>query len=76
MNRNRKEQLKEAIDKLDPQEHAQIFAIVQKYTQQYTKTHTGVLVSSETLPNECFLEMEKMVKFYVDQHKTMFNQIQ
>ena len=76
MNRNRKEQLKEAIEKLDAQEHAQIFSIIQRYTEQYTKTNTGVLVSSESLPNECLLEMEKMVKFYMDQRKTVFNQTQ
>lgn len=76
MNRNRKEQLKESIEKLDAQEHAQIFAIIQKYTEQYTKTNTGVLVSSESLPNECLIEMEKMVKFYMDQRKTVFNQTQ
>lgn len=76
MNRNRKEQLKESIEKLDAQEHAQIFGIIQKYTEQFTKTNTGVLVSSESLPNECLLEMEKMVKFYMDQRKTVFNQTQ
>ena len=76
MNRNRKEQLKENIDKLDAQEHEQIFAIVKRYTEQYTKTNSGVLVSSDTISNECLLEMEKMVKFYMDQRKTVFNQTQ
>ena len=76
MNRNRKEQLKENIDKLDAQEHEQIFDIVKRYTEQYTKTNSGVLVSSDNLPNECLLEMEKMVKFYMDQRKTVFNQTQ
>jgi len=76
MNRNRKEQLKENIDKLDAQEHEQIFQIVKRYTEQYTKTNNGVLVSSDTIPHECLLEMEKMVKFYMDQRKTVFNQTQ
>lgn len=71
MNRLRKEALKEQIEKLDPQEHAQIFAIVKKYTENYTKTQNGVLVSSETIPDECILEMEKMVNFYLDQRKRM-----
>jgi hypothetical protein len=71
MNRNRKEQLKEAIDRLDAHEHAQIFAIVQKYTEHYTKTSGGVLVSSETIPDACLVEMETMVTFFMDQRKTM-----
>ncbi len=76
MNRNRKEQLKESIERLDAQEHEQIFNIIKKYTEHYTKTNTGVLVSSDNLPNECLLEMERMVKFYLDQRKTVFNQTQ
>jgi hypothetical protein len=71
MNRQRKEALKEQIEKLDPQEHAQIFGIVKKYTENFTKTHNGVLVSSETLPDECIKEMETMVNFYLDQRKRM-----
>lgn len=71
MSRNRKEQLKETIEKLDTQEHAQIFNIIKQYTNNYTKTNSGVLVSSDALNDECLLEIEKMVKFYVDQHKSM-----
>jgi len=71
MNRARKEALKEQIEKLDPQEHAQIFAIVKKYTDTYTKTQNGVLVSSESLPDQCIKEMEAMVNFYLDQRKRM-----
>jgi hypothetical protein len=69
MNRVRKEKLKENIEKLDPQEHAQIFGIVKKYTETYTKTQTGVLVSSDTLPDACLHEMESLVSFYLDQRK-------
>lgn len=69
MNRSRKEQLKEHLDRLDPQEHEQLFAIVKRYTDSYTKTQTGVLVSSEQLPDDCIRELEKMVAFYLDQRK-------
>lgn len=71
MNRVRKEQLKENIEKLDANEHAQIFEIIKRYTESYTKTQTGVLVSSDQLTNDCMLEMEKMVAFYMDQRKSM-----
>jgi len=71
MNRVRKEQLREQIDKLEPEEHSQIFAIIQKHTESYTKTQTGVMVSSDTLNDECLIEMEKMVQFYRDQRKRM-----
>jgi hypothetical protein len=71
MNRARKETLREKIEKLDPEEHAQLFDIVKRYTQQFTKTHSGVLVSSDNLPDECLLEMETMVRFYMDQRKRL-----
>jgi hypothetical protein len=71
MNRLRKEALKEQIEKLDPQEHAQIFGIVKKYTENFTKTQNGVLVSSDNIPDECIKEMEQMVNFYLDQRKRM-----
>lgn len=71
MNRARKEQLKEQIDRLDPQEHTQIFAIIKTYTDVYTQTQHGVLVSSDNMNDACLLEIEKMVSFYLDQRKRM-----
>jgi hypothetical protein len=59
------------MEKLEPEEHAQLFGIIKRYTEQYTKTQTGVLVSSDNVPDECLLEMEKMVTFYFDQRKRM-----
>jgi len=63
--------LKESLDRLDAHEHAQIFGIIKRYTESFTKTQTGVLVSSDVLSDACMLEMEKMVTFYLDQHKQM-----
>ena len=71
MNRARTEKLRDQLDLLDPHEHAQIFAVVKHHTESYTKTQTGVLVSSEVLSDACMLEMEKMVSFYLDQRKRM-----
>jgi hypothetical protein len=71
MNRSRKEALKERLDRLDANEHAQIFSIIKKYTDSFTKTQNGVLVSSDVLPDVCLHEMEQMVTFYLDQHKQM-----
>lgn len=71
MNRVRKEALKEQMDRLDPHEHAQLFAIVKRYADVYTQTQGGVLVSSDNLPLECLMEMERMVLFYHDQRKRM-----
>ncbi len=71
MNRAQKEALKEKLEKLDPQEHEQLFAIIKRYTSQFTKTQNGVLVSSDVLPDECLREMERMVAFYMDQRKRM-----
>lgn len=71
MKRQQKEKLKENLDKLEAEEHAQVFAIIKKYTDTFTKTQTGVLVSSDSLSDECLLEMEQLVKYYLDQRKTM-----
>ena len=71
MKRQQKEKLKENLDRLDAEEHAQIFAVIKKYTDNFTKTQTGVLISSEALSDECLLEMEKMVNYYLDQRKTI-----
>lgn len=71
MKRQQKEKLKENLDRLDADEHAQIFVIIKKYTDSFTKTQNGVLISSDTLPDECLVEMEKMVAYYLDQRKSM-----
>jgi len=71
MNRARKEKLRDQLDLLDSHEHAQVFAIIKRHTDSFTRTQTGVLVSSEVLSDVCMLEMETMVAFYIDQRKRM-----
>jgi hypothetical protein len=44
MKRREKEQLKERVELLDANEHEQIFNIIKKFTDNYTKTLGGVLV--------------------------------
>ena len=63
------EHLKQRLDQLDPNEHEQLFVIVQKYTREYTRSDTGVYVSSDKLPKDCISEMEKHVNFCFDQRK-------
>ena len=71
MNRVRKEKLRDHLDLLDPHEHAQVFAIIKHHTESFTRTQTGILVSSDVLSDTCMIEMEKMVTFYLDQRKRM-----
>ena len=71
MNLSQKEALKEKIEKLDSQEHAQIFNVIKRYTENFTKTQSGVLISSDNIPDECLLEIQKLVSFYIDQRKRM-----
>jgi CRISPR-associated protein Cas8b1/Cst1 subtype I-B len=66
---SKKEFLKEHIDKMSTNEHKQIFNIIQKYTDQITKTQNGILVSSSVLNNECLNEIDKYVVFSIDQQK-------
>jgi hypothetical protein len=71
MNRARKEKLRDQLETLDIHEHAQVFDIIKRYTNEYTRTNTGALVSSESLPDACIVEMETTVAFYLDQRKRM-----
>lgn len=71
MDRVRKERLKETLDKLDPEEHAQIFAVITRYTSDYTRTQGGVFISSDSLPDQCLQEMETLVTYFLDQRKRM-----
>lgn len=69
--RTKKEWMKDQMDRMESQEHNQIFRIIQKYTDQYTKTQSGVLVSTDNLNDECLGEIEKYINFCIDQKKRM-----
>jgi hypothetical protein len=69
--RSKKEWLKDQLDRMDPNEHTQVFNIIKKYTDQFTKTQSGVLISTDQLSNECLTEIEKYVNFRSDQKKQM-----
>lgn len=71
MNRAQLDLLRERIDTLDPQEHAQLFDVIRRHTDTYTKTQAGVLVSSDMLSAACLRELDTLVSFYLDQRKRM-----
>ena len=71
MNRYQLERLRDTIDALDTQEHAQLFDVIKRYTDKYTKTQSGVLIASDALPLECLTELDRMVSLYADQRKRM-----
>jgi hypothetical protein len=67
--RSKKEWMKEQLDTMDVNEHAQVLAIIRNYTENYTKTQTGVLISTENLNNECLTEIDNYIHFLLDQRK-------
>lgn len=69
--RSKKEWMKEQIDRMDESEHAQLFTIVRKYTDQFTKTQNGVLISTDGLNDECLTEIDQYIHFSMDQRKRM-----
>ncbi len=71
MNRAQLERLRDKIEALDTQEHAQLFDVIKRYTTSYTKTQTGVLIASDALPLDCLTELDRLVSFYADQRKRM-----
>lgn len=69
--RSELDRMKEIIDSMDSSEHTQILEIVRKYTTQYTKTQSGILVSSDVLSPECLAEIKTYITFSLDQRKRM-----
>ncbi len=69
--RSKKEWLKDHLDRMESNEHNQVFGIIKKYTDQFTKTQNGVLVSTDNLTSECLTEIEKYINFCIDQKKRM-----
>jgi hypothetical protein len=65
------EALKDKIDRLEVNEHKQIYNIIKKKSPHVTKTQNGVLVSSDTLDDDTLTEVEKYVLFCLDQRKRM-----
>ena len=61
------ERLLPLLERLEQNEHEQIFKIVRKYTKEYTRSDTGVYVSSKNLPEECLAEMQRYITFCFDQ---------
>jgi hypothetical protein len=67
--RQKKEWLKDQLDRMESNEHIQIFNIIKKHTEQFTKTQTGILISTDNLSDECIENIEKYVVFSIDQRK-------
>lgn len=68
------ESLKEKIDKLDSNEHKQIYNIINRLNKsqiQTTKTQQGILITADNLDKETIEEIEKYVHFCIDQRKRM-----
>lgn len=69
--RSKKEWMKEQIDRMDENEHTQLYSIVRKYTDQLTKTQNGVLISTDGMNDECLTEIEQYIHFSIDQRARM-----
>lgn len=71
--RSKLENLKEQIDKLEPNEHRQIYSIIKRNNTsiQSTKTQQGILVPTDGLTRETIEEIEQYVHFCIDQRKRM-----
>ena len=72
--RSRLEVLKEHIDKLDMNEHRQIYNIIKRFSKseiQSTKTQQGILITADKLDKETVDEIEKYVHFCIDQRRRM-----
>jgi hypothetical protein len=69
--RTKKEWMKDRLDAMDANEHSQIFTIVRKYTDQGTRTQSGILISTEFMSDECLGEIDAYIQFLSDQRKRM-----
>jgi hypothetical protein len=71
--RSKLESLKDQIDKLDVNEHRQIYNIIKRFNKDtpLTKTQQGVLITADTLSSETLEEIERYITFCLDQRKRM-----
>lgn len=69
--RSKKELLKEQLDRMEANEHIQVFEIIKNYTDQFTKTQNSILISTDQLNDKCLSEIEKYINFCMDQRKRM-----
>jgi hypothetical protein len=71
--RSRLETLKDQIDKLDMNEHRQIYNIIKRINKDtvLTRTQQGVLITSDTLSIETLEEIDRYITFCIDQRKRM-----
>jgi hypothetical protein len=71
MSKQRKEKLKENLEKLSDCEHEQIYKIIREYTDQVTHAETGIFVSADSLGEDCFKKMEEYIDFCFAQKKRL-----
>lgn len=71
VSRTERERMKDMIDKMETNEHSQILNIIKKYTDNFTKTQNGILISTEMLNDECMAEISSYLTFSIDQRKRM-----
>jgi hypothetical protein len=57
------ERIRDLLEKLEQNEHEQIFTIIRKYTHEYTRSDNGIFVSSKSLPTECLDEIDQYIHF-------------
>jgi hypothetical protein len=69
--RTKKEWMKDQLDSMDANEHVQVLEIIRKYTDQCTKTQSGVLISTDLLNDQCLAEIDQYIHFLLDQRKRM-----
>lgn len=63
--------MKDQLDTMDVHEHAQVLSIIRKYTDQSTKTQNGLLISTDTMSDECLIEINNYINFLQDQRTRM-----
>jgi len=56
---------------MDANEHLQVFYIIKKYNETFTRTQNGILISTDNLNDECLEEIDKYVTFSMDQRTRM-----
>lgn len=69
--RQRKENLKDKIEKLSECEHEQIFKIIKQHTNQYTTSKSGILVSADNLSTACIEKIESYIDFCIAQQERL-----
>lgn len=68
--------MSEQLLKMDKNENMQVYKIIKKYSDQFTKKEDGYMINANNLNDTCLEEIEKYILFSIELRKRMDEDLQ